>query len=119
MAYYVNSGQVSNGVILNYDSMYVSSGGTANRTTANSLGFVSVFRGGMANRTTVNSFGYQYVYSDMSTATALRTAPPSTGMVICMSAMAARRAASPSVPAVTCTSTAGLQPVMLLFLSAA
>ena len=38
MAYNVSSGQVSSGIILNDDTMYVSSGGTVNNTTVNYYG---------------------------------------------------------------------------------
>ena len=48
MAYYVSSGQVSNGIILDGYTMYVSSGGTANSTTVNSGGYLYVSSGGTA-----------------------------------------------------------------------
>ena len=62
MEIYVSSDQVSSGIILNYDSMYVSNGGTANYTTVNSWGSMYVYQGGVANSTTVNSGGRMYVY---------------------------------------------------------
>ncbi len=45
------------------DSMYVSSGGTANSTTVNSGGNLYVYDRGTANSTTVNSWGDLYVSS--------------------------------------------------------
>ena len=50
----VSSGQTSSGIILNKDSMYVSSGGTANSTTVNFGGIMFVSGGGVANDTAVN-----------------------------------------------------------------
>ena len=61
MAYYVSSGQASNGIVLTVDYMYVSSGGTANSTTVNSRGSMSVSSGGTVNNTTVNRYGSIYV----------------------------------------------------------
>ena len=60
--YYVSSGQVSSGIILNNYYMYISSGGMADNTTVNSNGYLRVSSGGIANSTTVNS-GYLYVFS--------------------------------------------------------
>lgn len=61
MRYDITSGVVSNGVILKNDSMYVSNGGTANNTTANSWGWMFILSGGGAADTTVNSNGALYV----------------------------------------------------------
>ena len=55
--YKVSSGVTSIGVALNYDYMYISSGGTANSTTVNSGGNLFISSGGTANSTTVNSDG--------------------------------------------------------------
>ena len=61
-SYYVSSGQVSSGIILNNDGMVVYYSGTANSTTVNSGGRLYVSSGGTANETTVNSGGSMYVY---------------------------------------------------------
>ena len=53
---------VLSGVILNYDSMTVSSGGTAQETTVNSGSYIILSCGGVANSTTVNNSGGLYVY---------------------------------------------------------
>ena len=55
MSYYVSSGQVSTGISLNDDSMYVCSGGTASDTTVYSFGWMYVSSGGTAN--SVNAYG--------------------------------------------------------------
>ena len=62
MAYYVSSGQISSGIILNNDSMYVSSGGTANDTTVNSGGRLDVSSGGTAIGVTVNYGSGLFLY---------------------------------------------------------
>jgi autotransporter passenger strand-loop-strand repeat protein len=55
MAYHINDGIISNGLILSSGtSMYIHSGGTANNTTVNNLGFMDIYSGGTANNTTVN-----------------------------------------------------------------
>ena len=46
MQYDVSSGQVSSGIILNTDSMYVYDGGTAESTTVNTGGIMTVLGGG-------------------------------------------------------------------------
>ena len=86
MAYYdITSGVTSAGLSLNNDSMYISNGGVASRTTAeeysniyvsegglakdttlNSGGQMIVSEGGAANRATVNSSGFLYVYESGS-----------------------------------------------------
>ena len=67
--YDVSSGITSSGITLYYDSMYVSSGGTATSTTVDWSGILHVSSGGTANSTTVNSGGDLYVSSG-GTATA-------------------------------------------------
>ena len=57
MEYYVYDGEVSSGIILDNDWMYVSSGGTATDTTVNEWGRMYVSSGGTATSTTVNSDG--------------------------------------------------------------
>ena len=54
---------ISTGILLNYDSMYISSGGVANSTTVNSGGDMYISSGGVANGTTVNSGGRMYISS--------------------------------------------------------
>ena len=49
---------VLSGVVLNYDSMFISSGGTALETTVNSSGTIYIDGGGIAQDTVVNSSGY-------------------------------------------------------------
>ncbi len=61
--YDVSSGITSSGITLYYDSMYVSSGGTATDTTVNSGGDLWVYSGGTATDTTVNYLGHLYVSS--------------------------------------------------------
>ena len=63
MSYYVKSGQVSSGITLYDDGMYVSSGGEANSTTVKWSGYLRVSNGGVANDTTLNSCGSMYVSS--------------------------------------------------------
>ncbi len=64
MAYYVFSGQVSSGVVLeNYGWMYISSGGTATDTTVSNGGHVEVNSGGTADLTTVSAGGSMSVYT--------------------------------------------------------
>ena len=48
-SYHVSPCITSEGVNLNNDSMYVSSGGTANNTTVNSSGYMYIYSGGVAN----------------------------------------------------------------------
>ena len=57
MSYDVSPGQVSSGISLTDDDMYVSSGGVATATVVNSGGSVCVAEGAMATRTTVNESG--------------------------------------------------------------
>ena len=57
MVYIISSGITSDGIILENDSMIISSGGTANSTTVNSWRYIIVSSGGTANGTTVNSWG--------------------------------------------------------------
>ncbi|MBQ7206277.1 MAG: AIDA repeat-containing protein [Lentisphaeria bacterium] len=59
----VSSGQVSSGVTLTNDSMYVSSGGIASATVVNSWSYLYVYSGGTAKSTTVGGNGYLYVSS--------------------------------------------------------
>ena len=55
--YYIPSGIVSNGIWLGAkDCMFVSNGGTANRTIVNSGGSLYISYGGAVNSTTVNGF---------------------------------------------------------------
>ena len=61
MAYYVYSGQISSGIELYYDQMYISSGGVANSTTVNDGGSMYISSGGVANSTTVNNLGIMYI----------------------------------------------------------
>ena len=63
MAYIISSGESSNGIILNYDSMTVLNGGIATDTTVNDDGRLNVSSGGTAANATVSSGGYLYVYS--------------------------------------------------------
>ena len=78
MSYNISSGQVSNGITLNHDFMYVYSGGVANDTTVNSGGYLDVSSGGTANSANVNG-GYLVVRSG---GTALNVAwTPCVGMV--------------------------------------
>lgn len=63
MDYNVSSGESSNGIILENNSMTVFDGGTANNTTINSGGCLDISRGGVAKSTTVNSGGCLYVRS--------------------------------------------------------
>ena len=67
--YRISSGQVSSGITLSHDSMYVSSGGTANSTTVNDSGYLYVSSGGTANETTVNDNGQMYVFNGASALT--------------------------------------------------
>ena len=46
-----------------YESVSVSNGETANNTTINPGGSLTIFRGGMANSTTVNDMGYLIISS--------------------------------------------------------
>ena len=54
MAYYIHDGEICTGIILEYDQMFVSSGGTANSTTINTSGYLEVESGGTAIDTTIN-----------------------------------------------------------------
>lgn len=63
MAYYVSNGVISSGILLSYDSMYVSSGGTATNTTVNPYGSMYVAYGGTATDTTVSPGGNLYISS--------------------------------------------------------
>ena len=63
MAYIISSGEVSSGIILEYNSMTILDGGTANSTTVNYVGYLYVSSGGTANSTTVNSKGNLFVSS--------------------------------------------------------
>jgi len=58
MAKYINSDVTSSGVILNDESMHVSSGGTARQTTVNENGELHISSGGIAIDTTVNQYGW-------------------------------------------------------------
>lgn len=60
MAIIVSSGEVSSGIIVSYDSMYVYEGGTANDTTV-LHGSMHVSYGGTANSTAVNRGGSMYI----------------------------------------------------------
>ena len=81
MEYHVSSGEISTGIILKYDSMYISSGCVASNTTVNSYGSMHISSGGVASNTTVSNGrmfirdggvansttvdgGYMYVYSE-------------------------------------------------------
>ena len=64
MPYEITNGEVSDGMILSYDSMTIWSGGIANNTTVNNGGYMYISSGGVANSTTVNSSGYMYISSD-------------------------------------------------------
>ena len=48
MAYYIHDGETCTGIILEYDQMFVSSGGTANSTIINTSGYLEVDSGGTA-----------------------------------------------------------------------
>ena len=61
MSYYVYAGQTSSGVSLNYDSMYVSSGGKAVDTTVYDGGYMDVSSGGRATSTTISGGG-MYIF---------------------------------------------------------
>jgi autotransporter passenger strand-loop-strand repeat protein len=61
MAYIISSGETSNGIILNNDSMTVLDSGIANNTTANRYGSMFISSGGTANSTTLNSDSWMYV----------------------------------------------------------
>jgi len=74
VAYIISSGESSDGIILNYDSMTVLDGGIATTTTVNSGGWVYVSSGGIATTTTVNSGGWVYVSSG-GTATKIHWTP--------------------------------------------
>lgn len=66
MSYYSvpnESETVLSGLTLNYDSMYVNEGGTAEATTLNSGGSMQI-NGGIANNTIVNSSGAMCVYTN-------------------------------------------------------
>ena len=63
MAKYINSDITSSGVILNGESMHVSSGGTASQTTVNENGELHISGGGIAIDTTVNQYGWVEVLS--------------------------------------------------------
>ena len=58
--YYISSGVVSNGIILQGDSMYISNGGIAEDTTVNSSGNLRISSGGTATAIKENG-GYVYV----------------------------------------------------------
>ncbi|MBQ9087171.1 MAG: hypothetical protein IJY46_00155 [Lentisphaeria bacterium] len=62
MGYYISSGQVSSGIVLNglYDFVMVYSGGVASDTTVNK-GDMEVENGGVARKTVVDSSGCLYV----------------------------------------------------------
>ena len=60
--YIVTSGQTSTGIVLYYDTMRISEGGTANSTTVSS-GSMVVSNGGTANSTTVEWGGNLHVSS--------------------------------------------------------
>ena len=57
MAIIVDSGVVSNGIILANDQMYVNGGGSATETTVNNQGVLEVSSGGAVDSTTVNGGG--------------------------------------------------------------
>ena len=63
MVYYVSSGEVSTGIVLNNDSMYVYDSGSANNTTVNSSGKLYVSSGGTLTDSLISSGGKLYVYS--------------------------------------------------------
>ena len=54
MAYYIHDGETCTGIILEYDQMFVSSGGTANSTIINTSGYLEVDSGGTAIDTIIN-----------------------------------------------------------------
>ncbi len=62
MRYEVSSGEISSGIILSsyYDSMFISSGGTANSTTINDWGPMRIDSGGTATDIIENG-GYVYI----------------------------------------------------------
>ena len=74
MAIIVKSGEVSSGVVLTADSMYVYSGGIANDTTISYGGAAVVSGGGVMNDVLVNSYGALVVTStyNMGAGTATR-----------------------------------------------
>ena len=61
--YYVKDGKVSTGIELRHDSMYISSGGTANDTIVDFYGRMYISSGGTANDTTINGDGKVYISS--------------------------------------------------------
>ena len=63
MAYIISSGESSDGIILENDTMTISSGGTANSPTVNNGGSLLVSSGGTADGITVNAGGAIYVSS--------------------------------------------------------
>ena len=60
MAYIISSGESSNGIILENDSLTISNGGQATETTVNENGGVRVY--GSADNTTVNFLGRLRTY---------------------------------------------------------
>ncbi len=52
--YYIEDGESNSGIILEYDYMYISSGGTAIGTTINTSGYLEVESGGTAIDTIIN-----------------------------------------------------------------
>ena len=59
--YDVTNGETSTGLVLNNDSMYVSSGGTANETTLDQDGQMHVYDGALVSDTTANNDGQAFV----------------------------------------------------------
>ena len=62
-AIHISNGQISAGLIVANDSMYISNGGEANSTTVNGSGIIYISSGGVANYTTVNDRGSMYISS--------------------------------------------------------
>ena len=63
MPYIISSGESSEGIVLENDTMTVLDSGVAMTTTVNSEGRLYVSSGGTANSTTVNKMGEMYVSS--------------------------------------------------------
>ena len=63
MEYHISNGQVSSGIELYYDTMYISSGGSASNTIINDGGWMHIDNGGSASDTTINNRGHMEVSS--------------------------------------------------------
>ena len=51
MAYHISNGEISTGIFLNDNRMYISNGGVANSTTIDDDGEMYIYNGGVANNT--------------------------------------------------------------------